>query len=46
MATTIEQAIKDLQAGKMVVVVDDASRENEGIGRFDSEFENLTKRFF
>ena len=29
MATTIEQAIKDLQAGKMVVVVDDAGRENE-----------------
>jgi len=27
---TIEEAIKDLRAGKMVVVVDDEDRENEG----------------
>jgi len=27
---TIEEAIKDLQAGKMVIVVDDPDRENEG----------------
>ena len=27
---TIEQAIADLKAGKMVLVTDDADRENEG----------------
>jgi len=27
---TIEEAIEDLQAGKMVIVVDDPDRENEG----------------
>lgn len=30
MFNTIEDAIKDIQAGKMVVVVDDEDRENEG----------------
>ena len=28
--TTIEEAIKDYQAGKMVIIVDDEDRENEG----------------
>ncbi len=28
--TTIEQAIEDLKAGKIIIVVDDESRENEG----------------
>src|SRR5437763_10480000 len=27
---TIEEAIADLKAGKVIIVVDDASRENEG----------------
>ncbi|MFM7339906.1 MAG: 3,4-dihydroxy-2-butanone-4-phosphate synthase, partial [Bacteroidota bacterium] len=27
---SIEQAIKDLQAGKVVIVLDDEDRENEG----------------
>lgn len=30
MFATIEQAIEDLKAGKMVIVVDDENRENEG----------------
>ncbi len=30
MLNTIEEAIKDLQAGKLVIVVDDENRENEG----------------
>ena len=28
--STIEEAIADIRAGKMVIVVDDADRENEG----------------
>ena len=28
--STVEEAIRDLQAGKMVILVDDANRENEG----------------
>ena len=28
--STIESAIKDIKKGKMVIVVDDPSRENEG----------------
>lgn len=28
--STIEEAVKDIKAGKMVIVVDDESRENEG----------------
>ena len=28
--STIEQAVEDLRAGKLVVVVDDEDRENEG----------------
>lgn len=27
---TIEEALKDLQAGKMILVTDDPERENEG----------------
>ena len=27
---TIEEAIKDYQSGKMVIIVDDEDRENEG----------------
>ena len=27
---TVEQAIEDIKSGKMVVVVDDEDRENEG----------------
>ena len=27
---TIEEAIEDIKAGKMIIVVDDESRENEG----------------
>ncbi len=27
---TIEEAIKDIQEGKMIIVVDDENRENEG----------------
>lgn len=30
MRNTIEEAVKDLQAGKVVILVDDESRENEG----------------
>ena len=30
MLNTIEEAIKDLQAGKVIIVVDDEDRENEG----------------
>ena len=30
MFNTIEEAIADIQAGKMVIVVDDENRENEG----------------
>ncbi|MFP5225191.1 MAG: 3,4-dihydroxy-2-butanone-4-phosphate synthase, partial [Actinomycetota bacterium] len=30
MFATIEEAIEDLRAGKMIIVVDDADRENEG----------------
>ena len=30
MFSTIDQAIADLRAGKVIVVVDDADRENEG----------------
>ena len=30
MLDTIESAIADLQAGKLVIVVDDEDRENEG----------------
>lgn len=30
MLNTIEDAIKDLKAGKMIIVVDDENRENEG----------------
>ncbi len=30
MLNTIEEAVKDLQAGKVVILVDDESRENEG----------------
>ncbi len=28
--STIEQAVEDLRAGKMVIVVDDPDRENDG----------------
>ncbi|XRK15903.1 hypothetical protein Dip510_001544 [Elusimicrobium posterum] len=28
--SSIEDALKDIKAGKMVIVVDDPSRENEG----------------
>jgi len=28
---TIEEAIEDIRQGKMIVVVDDEDRENEGI---------------
>ena len=28
---TIEEAIEDLKQGKMIIVVDDENRENEGI---------------
>ena len=27
---TIEEAVEDIRAGRMVIVVDDADRENEG----------------
>ncbi len=30
MITTIEEALEDFKAGKMVIIVDDADRENEG----------------
>lgn len=30
MFTTVEQALEDLRAGKVIIVVDDESRENEG----------------
>ncbi|ANU21208.1 bifunctional 3,4-dihydroxy-2-butanone 4-phosphate synthase/GTP cyclohydrolase II [Planococcus plakortidis] len=30
MLNTIEEAVKDLQAGKVIILVDDESRENEG----------------
>jgi 3,4-dihydroxy 2-butanone 4-phosphate synthase / GTP cyclohydrolase II len=30
MLNTIEEAIKDIQAGKVIIVVDDEDRENEG----------------
>lgn len=30
MLNTIEEAVKDLQAGKIIILVDDESRENEG----------------
>ena len=30
MFNTIEEAIEDIKNGKMVIVVDDESRENEG----------------
>ena len=30
MLNTIEEAIKDIKAGKIVIVVDDEDRENEG----------------
>lgn len=30
MLSTIEEAIKDIQAGKLIIVVDDEDRENEG----------------
>lgn len=29
--STIEEAVADLKAGKMIVAVDDPDRENEGI---------------
>jgi len=30
MISTIEEALEDFKAGKMVIIVDDADRENEG----------------
>ena len=30
MLNTIEEAIKDIQEGKIIIVVDDEDRENEG----------------
>ena len=30
MLNTIEEAIKDIQAGKLIIVVDEEDRENEG----------------
>jgi 3,4-dihydroxy 2-butanone 4-phosphate synthase / GTP cyclohydrolase II len=30
MLNSIEEAIKDIQAGKVIIVVDDEDRENEG----------------
>ena len=30
MLNTIEEAAADIKAGKMIIVVDDADRENEG----------------
>src|ERR1035437_9905731 len=40
MLNTIEEAIEDLKAGKVVIVVDDADRENEG--DFICAAENVT----
>jgi 3,4-dihydroxy 2-butanone 4-phosphate synthase / GTP cyclohydrolase II len=36
--STIEEALEDLRAGKMIVVVDDEDRENEGDLTFAAEF--------
>lgn len=41
MLNSIEDALKDLKAGKMVIVVDDENRENEG--DFIMPAENITK---
>lgn len=40
---SVEQAIKDLQAGKMLVMVDDEDRENEGDLIFAAQFSTKEK---
>ena len=50
MLNTIEQAIKDLKSGKLIIVVDDESRENEGdlivaAEKADSKAINFMARF-
>jgi len=50
MLNTIEQAIKDLKSGKLIIVVDDESRENEGdlivaAEKADSRAINFMARF-
>lgn len=39
---SMEEGIKDLQAGKMLIVVDDENRENEGDLLMAAEFVNST----
>lgn len=46
MFVAIEQAITDLKAGKMVIVVDDAARENEGDLVLAAEFVTPEKMAF
>lgn len=40
---SVEQAIKDLQAGKMLVMVDAEDRENEGDLIFPAQFSTQEK---
>ncbi len=43
---SVEQAIKDLQAGKMLVMVDAEDRENEGDLIFPAQFSTQEKSKF
>ncbi|MDP2693030.1 MAG: 3,4-dihydroxy-2-butanone-4-phosphate synthase [bacterium] len=46
MLNTIEKAIEDLKEGKMVIIVDDESRENEGDLMMSAEFCSPEKMAF
>ena len=39
--STIEEAVADLRAGKMIIAVDDPDRENEGDLIYAAEFATL-----